>query len=54
MLGAEVRLAGPRTLLPLHSGRRSASRVFDRIEPAIEGADVVMMLRIQQERLGGA
>ena len=25
-----------------------------RIEPAIEGADVVMMLRIQRERLGGA
>jgi aspartate carbamoyltransferase catalytic subunit len=28
--------------------------VYDRIEPAIEGADVVMMLRIQQERLAGA
>jgi aspartate carbamoyltransferase catalytic subunit len=28
--------------------------VYDRIEPAIEGADVVMMLRIQRERLGAA
>jgi aspartate carbamoyltransferase catalytic subunit len=28
--------------------------MFDRLEPALEGADVVMMLRIQQERLGGA
>jgi aspartate carbamoyltransferase catalytic subunit len=28
------------------------AQLFDRIEPAIEGADVVMMLRIQRERLG--
>jgi aspartate carbamoyltransferase catalytic subunit len=30
------------------------ARAFDRIEPALEGVDVVMMLRIQKERLGGA
>ncbi len=53
LLGAEVRLAGPRTLLPRHT-RFLGCPVYDRIEPAIEGADVVMMLRIQQERLGGA
>jgi aspartate carbamoyltransferase catalytic subunit len=53
LLGAEVRLAGPRTLLPRHT-RFLGCQVFDRIEPAIEGADVVMMLRIQQERVGGA
>ena len=41
---------GPRTLMPPAS-RRSACEVFDRIEPALEGADVVMMLRIQRERL---
>ncbi len=52
LLGAEVRLAGPRTMLPLHADQLGWN-VFDRIEPAIEGADVVMMLRIQQERLGG-
>jgi aspartate carbamoyltransferase catalytic subunit len=46
-------LAGPRTLLP--TPRRGARReVFTRLEPALEGADVVMMLRIQQERLGAA
>jgi aspartate carbamoyltransferase catalytic subunit len=28
------------------------AETFTRIEPAIEGADVVMMLRIQQERQG--
>jgi aspartate carbamoyltransferase catalytic subunit len=51
MLGAEVRLAGPRTLLP--TGVESwGVPVFDRIEPAIEGVDVVMVLRIQLERLG--
>jgi len=50
-MGAHVRLAGPRTLMPPFVGRLGV-RVFDRIEPAIEGADVVMMLRIQKERMG--
>ena len=52
-LGANVRFAGPRTLLPPELDRMGA-RVFDRIEPALEGADVVMMLRVQRERLHGA
>jgi aspartate carbamoyltransferase catalytic subunit len=30
------------------------AEVFDRVEPAVKGADVVMMLRIQKERLDGA
>lgn len=52
-LGAHVRFAGPRTLLPpVDHAYRVAT--FDRIEPAIEGADVVMALRIQHERLAGA
>jgi len=50
-LGAEVRLAGPRTLLP-PGLTEMGGLVFDRIEPALEGADVVMMLRIQKERIG--
>ena len=53
LLGAEVRLAGPRTLLPRDPDALGA-RCFDRLEPALEGAHVVMMLRIQQERLGAA
>jgi aspartate carbamoyltransferase catalytic subunit len=53
LLGAEVRLAGPRTLLP-HGVETFGCPVFDRVEPAIQGADVVMMLRVQQERLAGA
>jgi aspartate carbamoyltransferase catalytic subunit len=52
-LGAEVRFAAPRTLLPAALDAYPA-KVFDRIEPALEGADVVMALRIQKERLAGA
>ncbi len=52
-LGAEVSLAGPGTLAPpefasLVEGGRL--RVARRVEEAIEGADVVMVLRIQRER----
>jgi aspartate carbamoyltransferase catalytic subunit len=53
LLGAEVRFAGPRTLLP-HRHDALGVKTFDRLEPALEGADVVMMLRIQKERLGSA
>jgi aspartate carbamoyltransferase catalytic subunit len=53
MLGAQVRLAGPRTLLPRDPAALGCP-VFERIEPALEGVDVVMMLRIQRERLGSA
>jgi aspartate carbamoyltransferase catalytic subunit len=53
LLGARVRLAGPRTMLPLRA-RDLGWEVYDRLEPALEGADAVMMLRIQLERLGGA
>ncbi len=53
LLGAKVRLAGPQTLLP-HDAAALGAETFTRLEPALEGADVVMMLRIQQERLGAA
>ncbi|HYX46914.1 MAG TPA: aspartate carbamoyltransferase catalytic subunit [Sphingomicrobium sp.] len=43
-LGAEVRLAGPPNLMP-----EGALQLT--IDQAIEGADVVMMLRVQRERL---
>jgi aspartate carbamoyltransferase catalytic subunit len=51
--GATVRFAGPRTLLPPLAETLGA-QVFDRLEPALEGADVVMMLRVQRERLAGS
>ena len=53
LLGARVRLAGPRTMLP-PVPEALGCEVYDRLEPAIEGADVVMMLRIQLERMKGA
>jgi aspartate carbamoyltransferase catalytic subunit len=49
-LGAKVRLAGPRTMLPVGLEQLGAE-VHTRLESAVDGADVVMMLRIQQERL---
>jgi len=54
-LGAEVRLCGPRTLMPRDAAALGpTARTFGRIEAAVQGADVVMMLRIQTERLAGA
>jgi aspartate carbamoyltransferase catalytic subunit len=50
-VGAEVRLAGPGTMVPPGIERLGA-RVFTRIEDAVRDADVVMMLRIQLERQG--
>ncbi len=52
MLGADVHLAGPRTLLPADLGALGCA-THERLEPALQDADVVMMLRIQLERLGG-
>jgi aspartate carbamoyltransferase catalytic subunit len=54
-LGAEVRLCGPRTLMPRHAEALGPTvRAFENLDRALEGADVVMMLRIQTERLAGA
>lgn len=50
-LGADVVVAGPPTLLPVAAESLGVT-VHHRIEPALEGADVVMMLRIQVERGG--
>ncbi len=44
---------GPRTLLP-PAVDSIGVRVYDRLDEALEGADVVMVLRIQRERLEGA
>ncbi|TYP00316.1 aspartate carbamoyltransferase [Geothermobacter ehrlichii] len=48
-VGARVRLSGPGTMLPPGIDRLGAT-VCDSLEAAVEGADVVMMLRIQLER----
>jgi aspartate carbamoyltransferase catalytic subunit len=51
-LGASVRASGPRTMIPPGLAELGV-RVAPTLAEAIEGADVVMMLRIQAERLGG-
>lgn len=48
-LGAEVALAGPATLLPKNLEEMGVS-VYTDVDKAIEGADIVMGLRIQLER----
>ncbi len=52
-LRAEVRLAGPPTMIPLGVERLGA-RVFSDLDEALGGVDVVMMLRLQLERQGKA
>jgi aspartate carbamoyltransferase catalytic subunit len=49
-MGAEVTLCGPPTLIPREVERMNC-RVTHRMEEALEGVDVVMMLRIQLERM---
>jgi len=49
----EVRAIGPRTLLP--SGlEQMGVRVFHNMEEGLKGVDVVIMLRLQNERMTGA
>lgn len=50
-MGAEVSLAGPATLMPPFA-RELGVKVYNRVEEAIEGADVVYSLRLQLERQG--
>ena len=48
-MGADVVLCGPPTLIPTGLQRLGVAVTF-RIDEAVEGADVIMMLRIQRER----
>jgi len=50
-LGARVRLCGPPTMIPIGIEALGAS-VHHRLRDAVEGADAVVMLRIQHERIG--
>jgi len=51
MMGMRVRVCGPPTLLPRYVESLGVEK-FLRVEPAIADADVIMMLRIQRERMG--
>lgn len=52
-LGARVRLCGPPTLLPM-GVERYGVEVFTDMRRALDGADIVMMLRLQRERMNGS
>ena len=49
-LGATVRFVGPRTLMPPHTGKLPGAVFYD-LGTGIAGADVVMCLRLQRERM---
>jgi aspartate carbamoyltransferase catalytic subunit len=52
-LGAEVRVVAPPTLMPAAIERMGAIPYSD-FDAGLDGADVVMMLRLQNERMDGA
>ncbi len=49
-MGANVRLVGPRTLLPPHPSMLPGE-FCDELEEGISGADVIICLRLQKERM---
>jgi len=53
VMGAQVRLIAPKTLTPPGAADWGAE-VFTDMRKGLEGCDVVMMLRLQQERMDGA
>ncbi|MTD12947.1 aspartate carbamoyltransferase catalytic subunit [Nakamurella sp. YIM 132087] len=52
-LGADVTLVAPPTLLPVGVGNWPVGVSYD-LDASLAGADAVMMLRVQQERMAGA
>ena len=52
-LGMNVRVAGPATLLPRDLATVYGCEVCKSVDEAVEGAHVVMSLRLQQERMTG-
>jgi aspartate carbamoyltransferase catalytic subunit len=51
-MGVDLWACGPRTLMPAQFARFGVHATTS-VDEAIEGADVVMMLRIQHERMHG-
>lgn len=52
-LGAQVRVVGPSTLMPSGIAQMGV-KVFTSMREGLDNADVVMMLRLQRERMSGA
>src|SRR5438309_6591429 len=52
-MGSRVRIVAPRTLLPADVARFGVE-IFTDMKEGLKGADIVMMLRLQLERMTGA
>ena len=52
IMGARIRLIGPPTLIP-SGAERLGAEVFHNMEEGLKGCDIVMMLRLQTERMHG-
>lgn len=52
LFGSEVRFCAPHTLMPARAESLGA-KLYHRLDEALEGVDVIMLLRIQRERLEG-
>ena len=52
-MGARVRIVAPSTLLPAAADKLGVE-VFTNMADGLEGCDIVMMLRLQQERMNGS
>jgi len=50
----EVRIIAPRTLVPAEAEQAFGARVFHDLREGVRDADVVIMLRLQRERMSGA
>ena len=53
MLGAEINIIAPKTLIP-HSIERLGVNVFTDMKKGLDGCNIVMMLRLQNERMQGS
>ena len=53
-LGAEVRFVGPPTLMPAQAEKSFGVTVHHHMEEGLAGVQVIVMLRLQRERMSGA
>ncbi len=53
LMGSQVHVVGPRTLVP-SAIERLGARVFHDMKSGLAGCDIVMMLRLQNERMNGS
>lgn len=49
----DIRIVGPNTLLPIGITEQYKVRTFTNMDEAIKGVDVIIMLRLQNERMNG-